>query len=328
MAGTGAESPGRKPGRRARRRVIAVVLAATVILLTAAVTLAILVARPGGPPSATTPAGAPIPTTSVTGVVSPSPTADAGPGTVTAGGPETLTPSVPGPTTDSPAPPVTPPAPSAPPVPPGLLGQDLTTIPGAGNNIALTFDAGANAAGLDSILSTLANKQVSGTFFLTGAWAASNPAGVARIVAAGHRVGNHSMTHPEFTKLPDTAIAKEIQDAEATIAAAGGDARPLFRFPFGDRDVRTINAVNTLGYVPVRWTVDTLGWKGTSGGMSRSGVSERVLGNLQPGGIILMHLGSNPDDGSTLDAEALPAVIDGIRADGYGFVTLDALLQR
>lgn len=240
-----------------------------------------------------------------------------------ASGPETLTPTVTGSTTDSPAPAVTPPAP---PAPPGLLGQDLTTIPGAGNNIALTFDAGADTAGLDSILSTLANKQVPGTFFLTGAWAASNPAGVARIVASGHRVGNHSMTHPEFTKLPDTAIAKEIQDAEAAIAATGGEARPLFRFPFGDRDARTINAVNTLGYVPVRWTVDTLGWKGTSGGMTRSGVSERVLDNLQPGGIILMHLGSNPDDGSTLDAEALPAVIDGIRVAGYGFVTLDRLL--
>ncbi|WP_349497094.1 polysaccharide deacetylase family protein [Paenarthrobacter ureafaciens] len=193
--------------------------------------------------------------------------------------------------------------------------------------MALTFDAGANATGLDSILATLANRQVAGTFFLTGAWAASNPSGVARIVASGHRVGNHSMTHPAMTRLPEPAIAAEIRDAEAAIAAAGGDPRPLFRFPFGDRDERTINAVNSLGYVPVRWTVDTLGWKGTSGGMSRSGVAERVLGNLQPGGIILMHLGSNPDDGSTLDADALADVIDGIRAAGYGFVTLDRLQQ-
>jgi peptidoglycan/xylan/chitin deacetylase (PgdA/CDA1 family) len=49
---------------------------------------------------------------------------------------------------------------------------------------------------------------------------------------------------------------------------------------------------------------------------------------LQPGEIVLMHIGSNPDDGSTLDADALPQVIDRISAAGYGFATLDALLAQ
>lgn len=202
----------------------------------------------------------------------------------------------------------------------------MTSIPGAGNRIALTFDGGANAAGLQAILSTLEQKQVGATFFLTGTWAAANPDGVARIVAAGHRLGNHSMTHPAFTQLTDPMIADEIVRAESAIVAAGGAPRPFFRFPFGDRDTRTINDVNNLGYVAVRWSVDSLGWKGTSGGMTRDAVTQRVLDALQPGGIVLMHIGSNPDDGSTLDADALPGLIEGIRSAGYGFVTLDALL--
>jgi hypothetical protein len=107
---------------------------------------------------------------------------------------------------------------------------------------------------------------------------------------------------------------------------AGADPRPFFRFPFGERDARTIAAVNDLGYVAVRWTVDTLGWKGTSGGISTQTVTDRVLAGLQPGEIVLMHIGSNPDDGSTLDADALPLMIDRIRAAGYGFVTPDVLL--
>ena len=41
---------------------------------------------------------------------------------------------------------------------------------------------------------------------------------------------------------------------------------------------------------------------------------------------ILVYVGSNPDDGSTLDADALPDMITRIRAAGYDFVTLDALL--
>ena len=107
-----------------------------------------------------------------------------------------------------------------------------------------------------------------GTFFLTGRWVEANPDGVAAIVAAGHRLGNHSVTHPAFTGLSDDAIRDEVLGAEAAIQAAGGDPRPLFRFPLGDRDARTIAAVNDLGYLPVRWTVDTLGWQGTSGGQS------------------------------------------------------------
>jgi peptidoglycan/xylan/chitin deacetylase (PgdA/CDA1 family) len=194
--------------------------------------------------------------------------------------------------------------------------------------VALTFDAGANAAGLPKILATLSSKGVSGTFFLTGNWAANNPQGVSDIAAAGHRVANHSMTHPGFTGLDSARITQEVRAAEQAILAAGGDPRPLFRFPFGERDARTIAAVNSLGYVPVRWTVDTLGWKGTSGGASVQIVADRVQAGLQPGEIVLMHIGSNPDDGTTLDADALPEVIDGIRAAGYGFTTLDALLGR
>jgi peptidoglycan/xylan/chitin deacetylase (PgdA/CDA1 family) len=102
----------------------------------------------------------------------------------------------------------------------------------------------------------------------------------------------------------------------------------LFRFPFGERDARTIKALNALGYVAVRWTVDTLGWKGTSGGVNAQIVADRIMAGLQPGEIVLMHIGSNPDDGTTLDADALPQVIDRIRAEGYSFVSLDALLAR
>ena len=224
-----------------------------------------------------------------------------------------------------PPPPAPPPAPAAP-FPAALRGADVEVIPGAGRVVALTFDAGANSAGLPSILRTLGNTGVRATFFLTGNWASANPAGVASIVAAGHRVGNHSMTHPGFTSLTDAQIAQQLSGAQAAIAAGGADSRPLFRFPFGERDARTIAVVNAQGYLPVRWTVDTLGWKGTSGGVTTQIVTDRALAGLQPGEIVLMHIGSNPDDGSTLDADALPQLINRIRQAGYGFTTLDALL--
>ena len=210
-------------------------------------------------------------------------------------------------------------------IPLALRGQDITVIPTSNRVVALTFDAGANSAGLASILGTLANRNVPATFFLTGTWAAANPAAVADLRARGYRIGNHSMTHPNFTTLTDAAIREQVLDAERAISAAGADPRWLFRFPFGDRNAHTIEVVNSLSYVAVRWTADTLGWRGTSGGVSAQQVVDRVLGSLRPGEIVLMHIGSNPDDGSTLDADALPTVIDRIRAAGYSFVTLDAL---
>ena len=116
-------------------------------------------------------------------------------------------------------------------------------------------------------------------------------------------------------------------DTQEVLAGAGADPRPLFRFPFGDRDDATIGAINDLGYLPVRWTVDTLGWQGTTEGRSAASVTERTMAALRPGAIVLMHVGAHPQDGSTLDADALPGLIDRLRSAGYGFVTLDALLS-
>lgn len=104
-------------------------------------------------------------------------------------------------------------------------------------------------------------------------------------------------------------------------SVTGRDPRPLFRFPYGDRDARTLADVNAAGYGSIRWTVDTLGWEGTAAGRSAATVLQRVKDGERPGEIVLMHLGAAPD-GSTLDADALPAIIKQLRGDGYGFVAI------
>ena len=207
-----------------------------------------------------------------------------------------------------------------------LAGVDWERIPTTRHVVALTFDAGGDDAGVASILATLASQHVPGTFYMTGNWVHEYPAR-ARTIAASQRVGDHSVDHPYFTDLNDAAIRREVLDAATIIrTVAGANPAPLFRFPYGDRDARTIAVVNSVGYVPVRWTVDTLGWKGTSGGQSVDTVVARVLAALTPGEIVLMHVGANPKDGTTLDADALPRVITALKAKGYGFVTLDALV--
>ena len=218
------------------------------------------------------------------------------------------------------------PAASAAAVPPGLGGQNWTAIPTNAKVVALTFDAGANADGVSSILGTLAKYHVTATFMLTGNFVRDYPAQSKAIAAAGYRIGDHSVSHPYFTTLTDAQMRDQVLSAQSQIkSVTGADPWPWFRFPYGDYNAHAISVVNSTGFVPVGWTVDTLGWKGTSGGITTQTVLNRVLGSLRPGEIVLMHCGSNPDDHSTLDAAALPSVIQALQARGYSFVTLDAL---
>lgn len=257
-------------------------------------------------------------------------------GCTTSGGPGTPSPGTGSPTTAPTTAPSTPtPTPTAEPtpsptrIPDALLGTDVERLPDAGQVVALTFDGGSSDTAVGPILATLEAEGVLATFFLTGDFARRYPQSVALIRAGGHRLGNHSDTHAHYPQLLDTEIAADLERAESAIVAAGGaPAKPLFRFPFGDRTGADVRAVNSAGYLPVRWTVDTLGWRGTSGGITARTVLDRVLGSATPGQIVLMHLGAHPQDGSTLDADALPAMIAALRDRGYGFVTLDVLLEE
>ena len=219
------------------------------------------------------------------------------------------------------------PAPTAP-INASLVGRVVSRIPTSRRVVALTFDAGANGDGVGSILATIAREKVAATFFLTGDFVNSFPALAVRMSAAG-RLGNHTASHPHLPTLTDAQVMTQVTSTRATfLRVTGEDPRPLFRFPFGDSGPRDLRMVNDLGYVAVGWTVDTLGWQGTSGGRSVDSVVQRVLAAATPGEIVLMHVGSHPTDHSTLDADSLPRVIAGLRAAGYSFVTLDALGAR
>jgi peptidoglycan/xylan/chitin deacetylase (PgdA/CDA1 family) len=212
-------------------------------------------------------------------------------------------------------------------VPARLAGVDWTVIPTTRRVVALTFDDG-DGPGLVSILATLAAQRVNATFFPTGEFAEARPDAIRAMVAGGHRLGNHSATHPYFTTIPDDQIILELSTAESKIRAAGGaTTRPLFRFPYGERTAHTINVVNRAGYVPVRWSIDTNGWQGFVGGVTVDSIVDTVITGARPGAIVLMHPARNTTDGTTLDADALPRVISELRGRGYDFVTLDTLLR-
>ena len=201
-------------------------------------------------------------------------------------------------------------------VPPALRGKDVESLPTRQRVVALTFDAGADSGHTRAILGTLRRDRVPATFFVTGAFARTYPR-LTRVIARSYLLGNHSDTHPQLTRFSDSGVREQIERAERSIDAVTG-LRPsyLFRFPYGDSDARTIAIANRLGYVCVRWTIDTLGWMT----VSPATIQDRVLEGLRRGAIVLMHVAS-----FSTDSVALPAVIAAVRARGYRFVTVAAL---
>ena len=163
---------------------------------------------------------------------------------------------------------------------------------------------------------------------MTGRFAELFPA-EARQIAASFPIANHTYDHTDLLKLDAAAVRAEVVDAQAAIAhVTGARTIRLFRFPYGSGDAATLRIVNDLGYTAVGWTVDTLGWEGKAGGQSAASVVDHVLAELQPGEIVLMHVGANPSDGTTFDADALATVIEKVRDRGYSFVSLSGLVAR
>ena len=230
------------------------------------------------------------------------------------------------PTKQSPAP--KPPATTHPPsvTPPVVQGRVVSRLATTKQVVALTFDAGSGSEAVAAIVAVLEREGVPATFFLTGEFADLHPALSARVADLG-TVGNHTYTHPHLPQLRDAQVAVQLSSTRTAITrATGHDPFPLFRFPYGDYDTRTLKTVNSLGYVAVGWSVDTLGWKGRAAGVSVTQIAQRVAADRSPGQIVLMHMGAAGDH-STLDADALPRIIAEARSAGYGFTTLASLRQ-
>ncbi|MGW7265184.1 polysaccharide deacetylase family protein [Streptomyces sp. NPDC054842] len=236
-----------------------------------------------------------------------------------------------GPATDSrspglPAPasqPAPPPGPSArPPLPKEFLGAEVRRIPTTRRVVALTFNAGWDDTGVDTALAELRRRGVPATFFLTGRFAERHP-GAARAIAAEHGVGNHSYSHPRFDGLTSRRVTEEVLRADRAIRRASGAVPlPFFRFPYGATTSRGISDVNALGYADIEFTVDTNGYLGAARGMTVQKVVDRVLDALSPGEIVQLHVGTPDGRTAPLDVQALPRIIDAVRARGYRFTDL------
>jgi peptidoglycan/xylan/chitin deacetylase (PgdA/CDA1 family) len=191
------------------------------------------------------------------------------------------------------------------------------------NEIALTFDAGANAECFDDLIAALETAHVHSTFFITGNFAQRHEPCAKAITKHGHELGNHTWNHADLTKQTDADIREEIIRAEMLLTEISGQSpRPRLRAPFGERNDRVLRIAANLGYRSIYWTIDSL--DSLEPRKTPEFLIDRITGKSDAeldGAIILMHVGEK----ST--ADALPAIIANLQGRAFRLVTVSTLLR-
>ena len=146
---------------------------------------------------------------------------------------------------------------------------------------ALTFDDGPDPESTPALLDLLASHGARGTFFLVGKRAAKHPELIARLLAEGHAIGNHSWDHPALPRLTFAGVSDQLRRAATAID------RPLamMRPPYGDQSLVSHLAARRFGYTVVAWSVVGADWAEDDG----PAIAERILEGLHPGAIVLLH---------------------------------------
>lgn len=182
--------------------------------------------------------------------------------------------------------------------------------------VIFTFDGGGGIQSADKILEVLAKHHVKGTFFLTGKMVETNPDVVKKIAAGNNEIFNHTFDHPYLTTLSSEKIAEELKKMEnILLSTIHISPKPYFRAPYGERNEAVLTAATKAGYQSVFWTVDALDWKETEGETVEK-VKQRILANVAPGTIYLMHIGDN------ITGAILDDVFNTIEGRGYKIVSL------
>ena len=185
--------------------------------------------------------------------------------------------------------------------------------------LALTFDISWGDTRTEPILNVLKEKGLNkATFFLSSPWSQSHPDIVKKIVDAGYEIGSHGHKHVNYSTLSDDEIRKQISTAHQILKEVTGKTPTLIRMPNGDFDKRVLRIADELNYTVIQWDTDSLDWMNP--GVDK--IVERVLKKAHNGDIILMHA----SDSCKQTHLALPAIIDGLRKQGYEFVTVSELI--
>lgn len=184
--------------------------------------------------------------------------------------------------------------------------------------VALTFDISWGTNIPEPVIDILKKNKIKSTFFLSGPWVRKYPEITHRLVKEGHEIASHGYRHIDLNRTDISTIKKEISQAHEILTEVSGRAPNLIRVPNGAYDEKVLNVANEMGYQVIQWSVDSLDWKNPG----TEKIINRVLKKIHPGAIILMHA----SDTCQQTIDALPSIIEGLKMQGYQFITVSELL--
>ena len=186
--------------------------------------------------------------------------------------------------------------------------------------IYLTFDAGYENGCTAKILDVLKKHQVKAAFFLVGNYIEKNADLVRRMVAEGHIVGNHTMHHPDMSKLDSKEdFAKELTDLEALYRnITGEEMAKYYRPPQGVYSKDNLRYAKELGYQTVFWSLAYVDWQNDKQPTAEAAFS-KLLPRIHNGAVVLLH------STSQTNAEIMDELLTRWKSMGYRFESIDRL---
>jgi peptidoglycan/xylan/chitin deacetylase (PgdA/CDA1 family) len=193
---------------------------------------------------------------------------------------------------------------------------------------ALTFDDGPNDGYTQRLLDVLAAHEVRATFFLIGKYVRQRPELARTIHAAGHRVGNHTMSHPVLLLESPRRVREELAGCNAALEDALGEAVKLMRPPHGARRPDVLRAARELGLIPVLWNAMGYDWRPTTAALVVEHLERGIARNQRRGrgSNLLLHDGGHLAMGTdrSHSVEATRIVLERYSPGAVRYVTADA----
>ncbi len=201
-----------------------------------------------------------------------------------------------------------------------VFGPALSRLRSPDRVVSITFDDGPNPTATPLILDVLEREGVRATFFVLGRHAERWPELVKRMADEGHQLGNHGFHHRKLHRRTPGYVRDDLTRGAEAIERASGVRPRHFRAPHGFRSPWVTPIARSLGERTVGWSLGV--WDSARPGADE--IVKRALDGMRAGSILLLHDGDGYDaDGDrTQTAAALPRIIDGLRARGFGFAVL------
>ena len=184
----------------------------------------------------------------------------------------------------------------------------------------LTFDAGYENGCTAKILDALQKHNAPAAFFLVGNYIQQNPDLVRRMVKEGHIVGNHTMHHPDMSKISvQAAFQKELEDLEKLYQEVTGQELPkYYRPPQGTYSESNLQMAKALGYKTVFWSLAYVDWQNDKQPTAEYAYS-KLLPRTHDGAVVLLH------STSSTNAAILDELLTKWEQMGYRFAPISEL---